>query len=123
LDETTVPANRRVWERIPLAIPMFIRGSDGDGKKFLEFANALNVSAGGMLVATKRYLAPQSRVTLEIPVPDLEKSLPCPAGVRILAATLVRVVHSERFHLSGLKFSRPLVKPLSTSGRRKVSAL
>ena len=44
---------RRKWTRLPLAIPVFVRSRDGKGKEFLEFATALNVSAGGMLVAIR----------------------------------------------------------------------
>ena len=40
---------RRKWARLPLAIPVFVRSRDRKGKEFLEFATALNVSAGGML--------------------------------------------------------------------------
>ena len=58
---------RRKWSRLPLAIPVFVRGRDGKGKEFLEFATALNVSAGGMLVAIRRVLPAIAQVRLEIP--------------------------------------------------------
>ena len=48
---------RRKWTRLPLAIPVFVRSRDEKGKEFLEFATALNVSAGGMLVAMRRAIA------------------------------------------------------------------
>jgi len=41
---------RRSWPRLPLAIPVFVRSRDEKGKEFLEFATALNVSAGGALI-------------------------------------------------------------------------
>ena len=52
---------RRKWARLPLAIPVFVRSRDGKGKEFLEFATALNVSAGGMLVAIRRILPAKLR--------------------------------------------------------------
>ena len=38
---------RREWSRLPLPIPIFVRSHEQDGKDFLEFATALNISAGG----------------------------------------------------------------------------
>ena len=52
---------------MPLAIPVFVRSRDGKGKEFLEFATALNVSAGGMLVAIRRVLPAIAQIRLEIP--------------------------------------------------------
>jgi len=40
---------RRKWPRLSLAIPVFVRSRDERGKDLLEFATALNVSAGGFL--------------------------------------------------------------------------
>jgi hypothetical protein len=58
MNETRPVNERRKWIRLPLAIPVFVRSRDDKGKDFLEFATALNVSAGGMLVAES---CPQSR--------------------------------------------------------------
>ena len=51
---------------MPLAIPVFVRSRDEKGKEFLEFATALNVSAGGVLVAVRRSLPLAAQVLLEI---------------------------------------------------------
>jgi hypothetical protein len=99
---------RRKWQRLPLAIPLFIRCRDENGKDVLEFATALNVSAGGMLVAVRRMLPAAAHYSLEIPgapIPDA-KILPQPS--RLLRARRVRVVHAKDYHLVGLKFSRAL---------------
>ena len=58
---------RRRWARLPLAIPVFVRGRESKGKEFLEFATALNVGAGGMLVAIRRVLSAIAQIRLEIP--------------------------------------------------------
>ncbi|HSS96349.1 MAG TPA: PilZ domain-containing protein, partial [Terriglobales bacterium] len=58
---------RRQWPRLPLAIPIFVRSRDEKGKDFLEFATAMNVSAGGALVAVRRSLPNATQVSLEIP--------------------------------------------------------
>ena len=39
-------AERRKWPRLPIAIPVFVRSRDEKGKELLEFATALNISAG-----------------------------------------------------------------------------
>src|SRR5208282_6590375 len=56
---------RRKWPRLPLAIPVFVRSRDDKGKEFLEFATALNVSAGGMLLAVRRVLSSSAQIQLE----------------------------------------------------------
>jgi len=100
---------RRQWPRLPLAIPVFVRSRDGDGKDFLEFATALNVGAGGALVALRRSLPPAAQVLLEIPSAPLATAAALPRASRTLRARALRVVHAEGYHLLGLKFSRPLV--------------
>lgn len=100
---------RRKWMRLPLAIPVFVRSRDDKGKEFLEFATALNVSAGGALVAVRRSLPQSSQVLLEIPSAPLVAAASLPKASRTLRARAVRVSHAEGYHLLGLKFSRPLL--------------
>ncbi len=101
-------AERRKHQRLPLSIPVFVRGIDQDGKEFLEFATALNISAGGILLATRRSLPKSANLSLEIPVAPLPPNTVSPQSVRSLKAKLVRVTHGERCHLLGLRFSKPL---------------
>ena len=115
---------RREWLRLPLAIPIFVRSRDQNGKDFLEFATALNVSPGGALVAVHRALRPAAQVLLEIPSAPLAASAPVPKTSRNLRAKIVRVTHADGYHLLGLKFSQPLLaserpRPLV---RRKVAS-
>jgi hypothetical protein len=60
---------RRRWRRLPLAIPVFVRGVDYHGNKFQEFCALLNVSGGGALLATRISLRPGTMVSVEIPIP------------------------------------------------------
>jgi len=106
---------RRKWMRLPLAIPVFVRSRDDKGKEFLEFATALNVSAGGALVAVRRSLPQSSQVLLEIPSAPLAAAAALPKASRTLRARAVRVSHAEGYHLLGLKFSRPLVNDSASS--------
>src|SRR5579864_7934616 len=85
---------RRKWERLPLAIPVFVRSHDEKGKEFLEFATALNVSAGGMLVAVRRVLPAVAQLQLEIPSPPVAALALMPRASRNLRAKTLQ--HSRR---------------------------
>jgi len=124
LDQRKSGVERREWVRLPLAIPVFVRSRDQGGKDFLEFATALNVSAGGALVAVHRSLRPAAQVTLEIPSAPLAASAPIPKSARKLRAKIVRVTHGEGYHLLGLKFQHPLLSPAMQRAkmRRKVAS-
>lgn len=116
-------AERRRWPRLPLAIPVFVRSGAETEKEFLEFATALNVSAGGMLVAVRRSIPSTAQVLLEIPSAPLAALAALPRVARSLRAKVLRMQHGEGYNLVGLKFSRPLldsqsaVRPL----RRKLA--
>jgi hypothetical protein len=109
---------RRKWARLPLAIPVFVRSRDEKGKEFLEFATALNISAGGALVAVRRSLPKAAQVLLEIPSAPLAATAALPRAARTLRARATRITHAEGYHLLGLKFSRPLLN--GTSQARSV---
>jgi PilZ domain len=115
---------RRKWVRLPLAIPVFVRSRDDDGKEFLEFATALNVSAGGMLVAVRRILPTVAQIRLEIPSAPLAAVALLPKSSRDLRAKALRTTHAEGYYLLGLKFSRPLLPSTRSNGtgRRKVAS-
>lgn len=117
---------RREWVRLPLAIPVFVRSHDQNGKDFLEFATALNISAGGVLVAVHRALRPATQVSLEIPSAPLSTTAPVPKNSRNLRAKILRVTHADGYHLLGLKFAQPLLSPAmrrAASGRKVSSSL
>ena len=111
---------RRKNERVPLAVPVFVRGKDSEGKEFLEFSTALNVSAGGALLATRRSLPPSSSIALEVPSAPLPRVKVLPRPVRRLRARLLRVTAVDGYQLWGLKFTSPLVS--ERRGRKVHSA-
>jgi PilZ domain-containing protein len=115
-------SERRKWERLPLAIPVFVRNRDENGKELLEFATALNVSAGGVLVAVRRSLPLSSQVTLEIPSAPLVSRTDLPKSSRNLRGRTIWVTHAEGYQLVGLKFSHALLNSNSDGKprRRKV---
>jgi len=115
---------RRKWPRLPLAIPVFVRSREEKGKEFLEFATALNVSAGGALVAVRRLLPLAAQVLLEIPSAPVAATTALPKASRTLRARALRISHAEGYYLVAMKFSHPLVNqalPRSAS-RRKVDS-
>jgi hypothetical protein len=115
-------ADRRQWPRLPLAIPVFVRSQSETDKEFLEFATALNVSAGGMLVAVRRSVPSAAQVLLEIPSAPLAALAALPRVARNLRARVLRMQHGEGYNLIALKFSRPLVNGQSKPLRRKLAS-
>ena len=113
-----IETERRKWARLPLAIPVFVRTRDDKGKEFLEFATALNVSAGGMLVAVRKTVPLVSQIELEIPSAPVAALALLPRVSRNLRAKAVRTTPADGFYLLGLKFSRPLL-PATDSGSRR----
>jgi len=107
---------RRKNERVPLAVPVFVRGKDSEGKEFLEFATALNVSAGGALLATHRLLPLFTTIALEVPSAPMPRARTLPRAVRHLKARLLRVGIADGYQLWGLKFRSPLTA--KKSGRK-----
>jgi hypothetical protein len=124
LDQHKAGAERREWVRLPLAIPVFVRSRDQSGKDSLEFATALNISAGGALVVVHRSLRLAAQVSLEIPSAPLAAAAPVPKSSRNLKAKIVRVTHADGYHLMGLKFSQPLLGPKMrrAASRRKTGS-
>ncbi len=108
----------RRWQRLPLSIPVFVRGTDQSGQEFLEFTALLNISGGGALVAMRRVPSSDGRLDIEIPLPPapgIEKAQPRAQRIR------GRVVHASQWEshgLMGLEFSRPLLKPMAEELRK-----
>jgi PilZ domain-containing protein len=113
---------RRKWSRLPLAIPVFVRSHDKNGKELLEFATALNISATGALLAVRRSLPLSSQVLLEIPSVPLASTTDLPKSCRNLRAKTMWIAHAETYQLVGLRFAQPLLNHNGprTPARRKV---
>ena len=123
MDDAAYGTERRKWTRLPLAIPVFVRGRDESAKEFVEFATAINVSAGGMLVAIRRVLPALGQLRLEIPSAPIAAWAPLAA--RTLRAKTLRATPAEGYYLLGLKFNRPLLHAArpAVRGRKLASAL
>ena len=101
---------RRRWERLSLAIPVFVRGISGPGKEFVEFCTLLNESAGGALLLIRRSLRHRSRISLEIPLAPTLSNMKFRRTTRILKARVVRISPVNGWSLCGLQFAKPLVR-------------
>jgi len=119
MNGTKAGTDRRKWARLPLAIPVFVRSRDRKGKEFLEFATALNVSAGGMLVAVRRVLPAIAQIRLEIPSAPVAALAMLPKASRALRAKTLRTTPAEGYYLLGLKFARPLLLSGNSNVRRR----
>jgi hypothetical protein len=103
-------AERRRWVRLSLAIPVFVRGVDGQGREFVEFCTLLNESAGGALLAIRKPLRRRSRVSLEIPLAPALRNVRFRGTKRMLRARVVRTAPIDGWNLCGLQFARPLLQ-------------
>jgi hypothetical protein len=104
----TEEQRRRKWDRLPISIPIFVRAEKENGEEVLEFATALNLSAGGTLLASRKYLDPGTSVRLEIPVALVNKAQ-LPRSVSLLHAKVLRCTPDRQYFLLGLEFKTPLL--------------
>jgi hypothetical protein len=111
---------KRRWDRLKLAIPVFIRAQSSDGREALEFATATNVSAGGALLVVRRSLNKASWVTLEIPSAPIAPVHGMPSSPRRIRAKTVWVKHLDDYHLLGLKFAQPLATDNGAARPRRI---
>ena len=105
---------RREWYRLPISIPFFMRDRKSTEEEFLEFTTALNISAGGVLLATERYLEPGTQISLEVPIGLVNKAQ-LPHLVSVLNATVLRCTLERQYFLLGLQFEKPLTAGSSES--------
>lgn len=110
--------DERKWTRLHLAIPVFVRTRDANGKDSLEFATAINISAGGALVVVRRSLPKSAQVSVEIPSAPIGPTDTLKTSSRIMQAKAVWVGHLQDYHLLGLKFARPLNTDSGALSRR-----
>ena len=101
-------SERREWPRISLPIPVYIRvGTEGD-QAVSELTTAVNISAGGLLIATRRYLASGVPLSVEVPPAPFPSSMGLSSSERTFSAKSVRVVSVENYYLVGIRFDDPL---------------
>ena len=114
---------RRLWQRLPILIPVFVHGVDEDGRKVVDYTTVTNISASGAQLLIRPELLHHLRKStflLEIPR-VISNKRKVPSAVR--SSFRVRIVStSDRdsgSHVAvGLKFLKPLIKnPFSSSSK------
>jgi hypothetical protein len=97
----------RRWPRLAITIPVFLRGSDERGEEFVEFGSILNISAGGLLFASRKVIPQRSRIVLEIPggQPTLEAK---GRSQNRFEARILRSIAMDGFYGYAARFKSPL---------------
>jgi hypothetical protein len=109
----------RKWERLHIAIPVFVRINDGIGAESLEFATAINISPAGAMVVVRHSLPKSSPISLEIPSSPVGHVNGLKTSSSLIRAKAVWVAHRDDYHLLGLKFTHLLsTDAAAVSGRR-----
>ncbi len=99
---------RRKWERLPLGVPMFVRPASNDPNASPRFATTVNISAGGILLASRDNFHGVEKLSLEIPSAPLLESAGWRA-VRKIQGQIVRTEPWEHGFLYALRFAEPLL--------------
>ncbi|PYV10876.1 MAG: hypothetical protein DMG23_06190 [Acidobacteria bacterium] len=92
-----------------MAIPLFVGGVDKQGREFLDFTVAVNISAGGALVPIRRALRRSARLSLEIPSSPWPRVVTQLRSIRALQARVVRSSGEDSYNLCAIRFTRPLI--------------
>ncbi len=113
---STVLRERRRWDRLPLAIPIFVRGADERGNTFMEFTSGFNINRGGMLLACAKPLPQSDVIDLEIPFAKVPWPPAQDQFIRCLKARIVYTAPATGCQLYGLEFTSPLPAPPGVDG-------
>jgi len=62
-------ADRRAHYRLPIRVPVFLKGVDVNGDEFFELTHTVDVSASGACFLTRRELAITNDLLISIPAP------------------------------------------------------
>jgi hypothetical protein len=107
---------RRRWQRLPIAVPMFVRG-ENHRPRVIELATAVNIGAGGALIAVKRNLPLRTAVEVEIPRGPVIDQAILKDSVSTLRGRVVRSTPGERCYLLAVKWDAPLIESNSSTVR------
>lgn len=103
-----VDQDRRRFQRIHLQIPLFVRGVDSRGGRFVELAKTLDISALGAFLVCPCPAAKGQVITLTVPAPSISSSALVPAGMSPILAKVVRCQGVGDVHLIGAEFLKPI---------------
>jgi hypothetical protein len=103
---STPALERRRERRVPVNLPMLVRGTDRTGESFEERTSSVNLCRGGAAFATRYAVDLGTRVDITIP------ATPPAAEAESEFATHGRIVHlapgkSDRETIVGVEFTGP----------------
>jgi hypothetical protein len=98
----------RCSPRIPIQIPVFVRGADASGSDFIELTKTLNISARGACITSTHLLRADQLVQLTIPAPAPAASSLIPSETPPIMAKVRRMDTLGDLRIFGLEFLRPL---------------
>jgi hypothetical protein len=103
---TTPALERRRERRVPVNLPMLVRGTDSAGERFEEHTASVNLCRGGAAFATRYTLDLGTRLEISIP------ASPSASDQDAEFSTQGRIVHvapgkTERELLVGVEFTGP----------------
>jgi hypothetical protein len=103
---TSPAVERRRERRVPVHLPMLIRGTDSSGAWFEERTSSENLCRGGAAFGTRYAVSLGSRIEISIP------SSPSSGGPDMEFSTQGRIVHlapgkNDRKFIVGVEFTGP----------------
>ena len=102
------PAERRRSPRIRLQVPLFLRGVDDAGMEFVDLTKAIDISATGAFLASRRILRTNQLVRLTVPVSSESFSGLIPVETPPIQARVRRVSDAGDAQLVGVEFLKTL---------------
>jgi len=100
--------DRRRSQRLPLQVPIFVRGLDAYGDEFLDLTKTLNISAVGACLASPRPLRLNQLLSLRIPAPSPSSAGLVPEASPAISARVLREQPIGDIHLVAVEFVKPL---------------
>jgi len=102
------PSDRRRSQRLPLQVPIFVRGLDVYGDEFLDLTKTLNISAVGACLASPRPLRMNQLISLRIPAPSPSSAGVVPEASPAITARVLRENPVGDIHMVAVEFVNPL---------------
>lgn len=96
---------KRQWDRLAICVPMFVKWTDEQQRTIQEFATALNICAGGALLAMRRHVPLGTKLHIEIPCAPTTGKVLLRGAVHQFTAEVVHVEQRKDAHLVGVSFA------------------
>jgi hypothetical protein len=99
-----------------LAIPLFVKGEDVHGRAFTELTVAVDISAGGALVALQNCVSVSGRLAVEVPRPPIPTDVQFPVAPLKMEAKVLRTSTQNSYQIVALQFAKPITSVKGATG-------